>query len=95
MYYARPVLSDPSVMRCAVCHEALDPAGDMALMTFVARRAGDVRPTEYRVYACGSPHAAEAMRRTAAAVEQLTFSMPTPGSMDWPRQHGVIVGAKD
>jgi len=87
-----PLLADPSVMRCAVCGRALDPAGDMALMAFIVRRRGDGAPSEYRVYACGSSHAAEAMRRTAAAVDAHQFSLPRAGAAAWTGRHVALVG---
>lgn len=88
------VISAGEVVRCAICHQALDPARDMVLFSIVARPAGSLAPTEYRVYACNSAHAAEALRRTAAVIDQHQLAMPIPGGMAWPQQHGVLVGAK-
>jgi hypothetical protein len=67
----------------------------MVLLAFVVRRAGEAQPTEFRIYACSSGHAAESMRRTAAAIDNQRFNVPQPGSADWPRQHGVLVSATD
>ncbi|MBK8260272.1 MAG: hypothetical protein IPK80_02920 [Nannocystis sp.] len=84
---------DPS-MRCAICHALLDPAADMALLEFTIRKAGQHIPATYRIYACGSLHAAEAMRKTAALVEQKSFNIPAPGASDWPRAVGVLATGK-
>lgn len=94
---SRPVftLADPVAMRCAICHAALDPAGDMALHEFTIRKAGELVPTTYRMYACGSEHAAEAMRRLAALVDHKSFNVPKPGDSDWPRGVGVLATGKN
>ena len=93
---AKPLAQDDfrvsAEMRCAICTQLLDPSADMAMMEYTLRRAGSEQPTTYRMFACGSMHAAEALRRTAAAIEQKRMAVPAPGGDQWTRQHGVLVG---
>lgn len=89
------IITEGVLLRCAICQADLTPDGDMALISFLVRRKGEPRPVEYRMYACSSAHAAEAMRRTAVVIDERRLDLPTPGSPDFPRRHGVLVGARD
>lgn len=79
----------PPVGSCAICHRGIPVTADRVTVSFDVFRNGKPTGTRYEVHACNDAHAAEALRRLAAAVE--AKSLPKAGSPEWARGHGVLV----
>lgn len=81
--------------RCAVCMVKVTPPAALVMIEVTVARPGDPEPPIYRMYACSSDHAAEAMRRAAGMVDNYDLTTPGLDGVGAGRQFGVLVEPTD